>query len=211
MAVTILSLNVRGLADTFKRRAIFNFYHERADVICLQETPSVTENEVIWKAEWGGDILFSHGTNKARGTCVLPPKAMKENITSLKSNQLHHMICFDVSLHGLSLTIATIYAPNNDHPSFFGEVASILTAAIENIVIIGDFNLTIKPELDRIGSVVSKPKSLHLIKDMMWTYNLNDVWRNKNPDARCFSWYRHKPKLSAGRIDFSLVSVGLVN
>ena len=74
-SLRILSLNVRGLQDVNKRRAIFNFYRDRADIMCFQETHSTVKDEIIWRNEWGGTIVFSHGTSQARGVVILFKKA----------------------------------------------------------------------------------------------------------------------------------------
>ena len=52
--IKIMSLNVRGIADTVKRRKIFNYCRNKEmDVICLQETHSTCETHHIWRSEWG--------------------------------------------------------------------------------------------------------------------------------------------------------------
>ena len=38
---------------------------------CLQETSSKEDVEKIWSAEWGGQIIFSHGSEHSRGVCIL--------------------------------------------------------------------------------------------------------------------------------------------
>ena len=65
MTVNIISLNVRGIRDAEMRRAVFNFYRNRCDILCLQETHSTSDDENVWANEWGGLILMSHGTVKA--------------------------------------------------------------------------------------------------------------------------------------------------
>ena len=68
----ILSLNVRGLRKQEKRRAIFCYLKkQKASIFCLQETFSKKEDETIWRAEWGGHIIFSHGSEHSRGVCIL--------------------------------------------------------------------------------------------------------------------------------------------
>ena len=70
--IKILSLNVRELRNHVKRRALFLYLkNQKADFYCLQETFSLEEDEVIWASEWGGKILFSHGTKHSKGTGIL--------------------------------------------------------------------------------------------------------------------------------------------
>ena len=37
-----------------------------------------------------------------------------------------------------------------------------------------------------------------------------DIWRIKNPDEKQYSWYKCRPKLIASRIDFALISKGMI-
>jgi len=61
-------VNVRGLRNPNKRRAIFEYLKNKtALIICLQETFSKQEDEAVWSADWGGRIIFSHGTEHSKG------------------------------------------------------------------------------------------------------------------------------------------------
>ena len=71
VALQIISINVCGLGCKTKRRAIFNYYKKRADILCMQETHSIKEIENMWQNEWSGEIFFSHGTSEARGVATL--------------------------------------------------------------------------------------------------------------------------------------------
>ena len=71
-SLKLLSLNVKGLSNPRKRRAIFTWRRkQRAELIFLQETHSTKNSECKWKKEWGSDIIFSHGSSNARGVAVL--------------------------------------------------------------------------------------------------------------------------------------------
>lgn len=68
----ILSLNVRGIRDLTKRRSIFSYLKDqKATFYILQETYSEINDENVWKNEWGGQIIFSHGSNHSGGVCIL--------------------------------------------------------------------------------------------------------------------------------------------
>ena len=71
-SLKLVSLNVRGLSNFRKCRAIFTWCRkQKADLIFLQETHSTKAGEYKWKKEWGSEIIFSHGSSKARGVAVL--------------------------------------------------------------------------------------------------------------------------------------------
>lgn len=72
MELKILSLNVRGLNKTTKRRQLFRRIHQQnLDVTFLQETYSSPQTIKFWEAEWGGKIVESHGSNHSRGVKIL--------------------------------------------------------------------------------------------------------------------------------------------
>ena len=69
---TLISLNVRGIRAITKRKQIFEWCKSKGgDVIFLQEAYNTKDVEEKWKKHWGGQILFSHGTNHSRGTLVV--------------------------------------------------------------------------------------------------------------------------------------------
>ena len=61
----LVSLNVRGISNFQKRRAIFPWCRKRkTDFTFLQGTHSKKDTEIYWKNEWGTDIVMSHcGSN----------------------------------------------------------------------------------------------------------------------------------------------------
>ena len=111
--------------------------------------------------------------------------------------------------------LANIYAPNEDNPKFFLEIFDHTTRAAESeIAIMGDFNLVMDPELDRISKKEYAPKSRKIVLEMCQECDLVDIWRCLNPDKRTYSWIRKNyvhNRISGSRIDFALISQGLAN
>lgn len=85
MPIKFVSFNVRGLRDSNKRKKVFSKMKKlNSDIIMLQETHSVEDDEVLWQREWGGKILFAHGTNVSRGVAILyKPQLQTEEITKI--------------------------------------------------------------------------------------------------------------------------------
>ena len=93
---TILSLNVRGLRDNVKRRSIFSFLKDqKAKFYFLQETFSDANDEAIWKNEWGGEIVLSHGRHHSKGVCILidPSQQVKVDFSNSLESQNHLRWC----------------------------------------------------------------------------------------------------------------------
>ena len=64
--VNLMSLNVRGLRNFEKQKAVFKWLKKRDfDIILLQETHTSSDLEEKWKREWDGQIYFSRGTSNS--------------------------------------------------------------------------------------------------------------------------------------------------
>ena len=120
MSFNILSLNIRGLQNDVKRRAIFNYVRNCADVVCLQETHSTPQDEEKWKMEWGGNVYFSHGSSASKGVCVLIKPSLPIVIRSLKSDINGRVVVLDVTIGTFDLCLCALYAPNTNNPKFLG-------------------------------------------------------------------------------------------
>ena len=116
----------------------------------------------------------------------------------------------DVKTEGKILTLANIYAPNDDNPTFFKNVLNQLTSfECGEIVLGGDYNLVLEVKKDKIGG---NPKThKNSLKEVLYIANfldLVDIWRIFNPDAKIFTRRRRKPDIHC-RLDFFLTSSSL--
>lgn len=70
--ISFISLNVRGLKNSIKRKAIFLFCKDqKSQCVFLQETHSVRTDEKFWKIQWGDYAFFAHGTSYSAGVMIL--------------------------------------------------------------------------------------------------------------------------------------------
>ena len=201
---------MRGLRDQVKRRAIFEYCSKRAEIVCLQETHSEAKDERIWASEWGGIALMAHNTSSAGGVCVLIKRSFFCNISNIiKSYDGRYIIC-DIETDNISFTLGCIYAPNRDCPAFFESIAQNLCEAKPQRVIVGDFNLTLNPEKDRNVSTSNNSKAQKRLLEIMDEMMLADVWRERNPEVKRFSWKRceESGNFQGSRIDLALMSKG---
>ena len=120
MVVNIISVNVRGIRNPNKRRKVFNFYRPRCDVLCLQETHSSIEDEELWANEWGGSILYSHGTNNSRGVAILIKRSRTDiDVKKIYADADGRILLIEVTTESKQVLLCNIYAPNVDSPGFF--------------------------------------------------------------------------------------------
>ena len=152
--LSFLSINARGLNQARKRRPIFRWAHNsKADVIFLQETYSTKAIEDVWKSEWGGQIIFSHGTNHSRGVMILFTPRLDYQIVSSIVDKNGRYLMLEVTTHDSSLLLCNVYAPNDNTSqiTFFSKLNhTLLQYANMQIILGGDFNCALS-SLDKAG------------------------------------------------------------
>ena len=120
LEIKIYSQNVRGIANSVKRRCIFSWLRNQPyDIFMLQETHSDRNCESIWSSEWGYKIFFSHGTSSKAGVCILLKPRSAIAVQSVYRDKEGRMILLNV-MHGESVfSVANVYGPNIDNGTFF--------------------------------------------------------------------------------------------
>ena len=83
----------------------------------------------MWSAEWGGDIIFSHGTSSSKGVSIMFKNNLRKQIHSTIVDPNGRYVILDITINEKRLTLGNIYGPNEDEPSFFMEIIE----HIENI------------------------------------------------------------------------------
>ena len=80
-AVEIISMNVKGLQTKIKRQKIFHWIEQHnCQIICVQESHSSKNTENMWKSEFDGDIIFSHGRTNALGVMIMFKNKLSKEI-----------------------------------------------------------------------------------------------------------------------------------
>ncbi|KAL9961456.1 hypothetical protein ACROYT_G030398 [Oculina patagonica] len=212
-SLKLLSLNVRGLSNFRKRRAIFTWCRkQKADLIFLQETHSTENDECKWKKEWGSEIIFSHGSSNARGVAVLIKSGLDIVIQHelLKSNG--RSIVLKVRIKDKNYLLVNLYGPNKDAEAvrFYQNLSATLREmdpdSDDNIIIGGDFNCPLNPTLDKKGGIlIPRQHVINSIENIQNEFSLHDIWRIKNPNTCSFTWSKSHPFIFC-RLDYWLIS-----
>ena len=207
MVINIVSLNVKGIQEKYKRRAIFEKYRKICQILCLQETHSTEKCETQWSNEWGGKIFFCHGDSNSRGVAVLLHPKLDVDISQIQRCTEGRKISCNMMIDNYFFALTVIYAPNKDCPEFFVSVLNEENLATDRIII-GDFNVALNYKLDRKSDCNKdlKPKSTAQLEQLMNEFCLIDVWRSRNPECKRFSWFKPKESKIASRIDYALTS-----
>ena len=190
----IVSLNVRGLNNSIKRRKVFKWLHRQtAPCYFLQETFSTEQSINIWRSEWGGNIFYSHGSNHSKGVMILVnPRYQFEVIRSIKDKNGRSII-LEIKLDNQNLALANVYAPNDisQQIKFYQDLNQTLSGFSDcNLIIGGGFNCALTPK-DRksVKQRSNKPTVINEIEHLCSNFALTDIWRELNPQALSFTWH----------------------
>ena len=210
--VKIASMNVRGLANRLKRKKIMNYIKsKKIKIMCLQETHLQIEDEAMWQTESNTQIIFNHGESSSRGVCIMLDKNLKPIINKISRDESGRILILDLIVNDQKITVANIYAPNEDDPEFFMQLFKLLEQHDnQQLIIVGNFNLVMETSLDA-SNIERKNNSnaLELCKQYFEQLMLVDIWRDLNPEKRLFTWSRAKPKFTASCIDMFIINYGL--
>ena len=211
----VVSFNVRGLNKQKKRRSIFKWIKQKSiDISLLQETYCTQKVENVWKNEWGGNIIFSNATNHSRGVAILIKPGVDVDLLDIIKDDIGRMVLVKLKIQDILFNIINIYAPNTEanQLDFYRQLKTKLINNIrsdENLLIGGDFNNYFNKRLDKKGGAQAESTKhgdiIDAIKDIMGIFNLNDIWRLKNPTKRRFTWRQKTPPIYC-RLDFFLIS-----
>lgn len=173
-ALKFASFNVNGINSPNKRRVIFDkIRNSHAHIALIQETHSSEATAQLWAAEWGGKALFNHGLPGSRGVAILFRRNFLPKITSQKRDEHERILAIDLEVEEEIYTVATLYAPS------------------DNVVLGGDFNCILDPQLDR-NSTADLPNSTsahrNRIRTLMEERTMCDIMRVRNPDKRIYTF-----------------------
>ncbi len=168
------------------------------------------------KNEWGGQIVFSHGTSNSHGVAILFPPTLDYNILEKQSDNDGCFLLLKCKFGEAIYIIVNCYAPRqqykNDQINFINFIKKeINNFENENIIMGGHFNFYMDPDLDKQKNMTGKdinPVFRQEIKALLETINLADSWRIQNSNARRYTWHSRG---KSARLDFLFISENLLN
>ena len=182
------------------------------DIYCLQDTHFTVENEKQIIDQWGNsNSIFSHFKSNARGVAILFSKSLDYKIHRKIIDDSGNFIIVDMNIHNQRLTLINLYGPNTDNPNFFKKISTYVDdIGNTEIIICGDYNCVINPELDYynykgINNAKARDEVLKLINEKY----LIDSFRENFPTTKKFTWKKKNPCKQA-RLDYFLISENLL-
>lgn len=211
-AIRLISWNLNGLHSPIKRKKVLTYLKKNKSDICfLQETHlCMKEHEKLGRL-WGGQIFFSSYTTSSRGVCILVKKKVPFIPERIESDPGGRYIIVKGRMFSETITLVNIYAPNHDDSTFFQSIFLKLSDVDGEVVVGGDFNLTLDQKLDRSSDKKApKTKSADTINTFMKDYGLNEIWRTTHPNDREYSFYSPVHN-SYTRIDYFIISTSIIH
>ncbi len=214
--LAIMSFNANGLGDEAKRKAVFSKLRRYNSIVFLQETHSVSDKEKEWNDEWGGKILFSHGSSNSKGAAILFPPHLDLNIEEDFRDCNGRIIGCKICIDNDELVLINIYAPTRDHQreqlAFLDELKQFITQYESEIIIAaGDYNLYMNKNLDKLDTMSNSGDNTDYrneLQSILETIGMVDIWRLLNPDTRRYTWHSRG---KASRLDYIFLSECLIN
>lgn len=205
------SVNCRGLSEEVKRRDVFDRYRKKYDITILTDTHCEKSKESKWQHEWGYKAYFSSYTSHSRGVAILLNNTFKFTIHKEINDEHGNFLILDITIQEYRITLVALYGPNNDSPEFFEKISTlILEIQNSSVIMVGDWNVVQNYELDTLNYLSKNNlKSHDRIFELKQSLDLIDIWREKNPDARRYTW--RGPQKKQSRLDYFLISSDIVS
>ncbi len=207
-----ISINVNGLHDNKKRRAIFNWLHKKSyDIVLLQETHCDSDKYKLWSREWSGVSYWTKYSSKEKGVAILLSKKRVYDVRNVnEDNDQGRIITCELYENDKMFNIVNIYAPNDgkERKKFLEKTLKCVLDVRNNgyKLVAGDYNCTLS-NIDRIvenNTMYPEYGRSELLK-LISENELEDIYRRRNPDKEMYTFRRGNTK-STSRLDYWLVS-----
>lgn len=195
----ICSINVNGLNDVRKRRLVFNNLRKlKNSIILLQETHCRPGNGRLWKSQWGSSLFLNETSGNSGGVATLFSRDLDPKFLEIVPSTKNRFLITKFTMFGETYKIVNLYMPTADRERNQLEVLQELNTLLESdedslLFIGGDLNLVFDEALDRSGysldKIINKQFPAQLFC-FMENYDIQDIWRVQNPQAKVFSWSR---------------------
>lgn len=215
MSVSICSFNAKGLGAKPKRDQVFQWLKNNRFSICLlQEThcKQISDTD-SWNKQWNGDIFLSGNSSNSLGVGILIDSNVQYTLLDYKEIVTGRIQMLKIEIENKIIVLMNIYAPNNDDTNFFNIIEKEIIDNNEHTLILGgDFNTIIDHKHDKLnGRTDTGKKTSQILKNLIESEVITDVWRLKHPDKQMYTWHSNtKPPIFC-RLDYFFISPNLLN
>ena len=217
-----LTLNVQGMRNPKKRRALFRQFNlQNINIIALQETYLLDEDIEVIEKEWQGTFHLSQGTKRSKGLLTLFDKSFSNsNINILDKSD--RILTSAITMNDETIIISNIYSPsdNIDNKITFlkslrNNIAALLIRKdikTDNLILLGDFNTCLNNNIDIVSGNPHPDRLVTAFNDVVNDLNMNDIFRIKHPTQKTYTWSRKKlnQPMICRRLDYLFISDALI-
>ena len=114
---SVVSLNVKGIRDSEKRRKIFLWILKHGadrSVLFIQEAHCTPEIVTSWSKEWKAPSFYCCGTNQSRGVIILICQYVEFKLLKIKKDKEGRMIMTSCMVQGQKYVLVNTCAPNTE-------------------------------------------------------------------------------------------------
>ena len=199
--VMIVSYNVKGLNHPAKRKKVLTQLKGfKCDIAMLQETHLTEEETKKLKRDWVGQV-FGSSFKKRRGAAILIKQGVHFVAEEVRSDKSGRYVMVVGTLGGEEVTLVNIYAPPEESPAIFKEVADLITLEAKGMLIWGgDMNTVMDEKVDRDPEGKERGGRTKMLNKITGELGLVEVWRFRHPREREYTFYSNA-KQSQSRID----------
>lgn len=198
-----------------KRRDLFQYLRtKKYNIVCLQDVHIESKMESYVRSEWGfSNLYLSSLSGNCRGVMILINNNFDCEVKRVLTDTNGNYVIIDMKIQDHSITLASIYGPNEDKPQFYRDLKQkLLDFNNEKIIICGDWNIIINPELDSENyKHINNPKARDVVLSFVEEDNYIDVWRMLNENKKGFTWRRINPDRKQARLDYFLLKEDILH
>ena len=182
-------------------------------VLFLQETHSDSKVKQRWKEEFRGPVFFSHRKSNFCGNLIAFLGTGTFVIKKQQTDKDGRIFILDVSTNDSEYILINLYNASTEKEqidvlsSLFELLEEFDTNPRKQLVMTGDFNLFFDSKLEaQGGNPTLKKKSLAKLIEFKETYDLCDIWRNRNLKSKLFSFTKkHFSGFIQRRLNYILI------
>ena len=176
-------------------------------VLCLQETHSLPQDESKWQKEWGDktQAVFNSNAEVAKkadaGTAVLLNNPLLK-FGTVRKDSGGRILTVEIRCDCFGFQVVNVYAftssyPKQNREGFFNQIYDYIN--LNSIVVfLGDFNCVENPTLDRCPSKNTTNTESKKLTEMLQLYKMFDGCEGQQQENRKHTFF--SPNLSS-RID----------
>jgi exonuclease III len=162
--------------------------------------------------------LHHHSTGNGRGVAILIAMSLNIVINREWRDQAENAMVMDVTLGNYTVTLGSIYGPNNTGREFYRFLNQAITESTGRYKIIGgDWNTVLDPQpilqnIDVINMVsIPNPVNANLLREVCENHSMSDPFRVLYPNKRDYTYSPFgDTRKNRSRLDFFIMSNSLI-